>query len=45
MAIYDHSIHTLEGNEADLHDFEDKTVLMVNVASICGLTPQFVGLQ
>jgi glutathione peroxidase len=44
MAIYDHSIKALDGSEADLHDFEDKATLMVNVASKCGLTPQYEGL-
>jgi glutathione peroxidase len=45
MAIYDHPINTLEGGEADLHQFEDKATLIVNVASKCGLTPQYEGLQ
>jgi glutathione peroxidase len=44
MAIYDHSIKALDGSETDLHDFEDKATLMVNVASKCGLTPQYEGL-
>jgi len=45
MAIYDHSIHALDGSDADLHDYEGKAALLVNVASKCGLTPQYEGLQ
>ena len=45
MAIYDAPIHDLDGDDADLHDYEGKTLLLVNVASACGLTPQYAGLQ
>jgi glutathione peroxidase len=45
MAIYDVSIHSLEGEPLDLHNFDDKAVLVVNVASRCGLTPQYAGLE
>jgi glutathione peroxidase len=45
MAIYDHSINALDGSDADLHDHEGKAALLVNVASKCGLTPQYEGLQ
>jgi glutathione peroxidase len=45
MAIYDHPIQALDGSDADLHDHEGKTALFVNVASKCGLTPRYEGLQ
>jgi len=45
MALYDHAVNTLAGSPADLHDFDGKAALIVNVASKCGLTPQYEGLQ
>lgn len=45
MSIYDHTINRLDGSALDLHDYEDKALLIVNVASKCGLTPQYEGLE
>ena len=39
------SIARLDGSPADLSQFSDSCVLLVNVASKCGLTPQYTGLE
>lgn len=45
MSIYDAPVTKLGGQPADLHDLQDQALLVVNVASRCGLTPQYAALQ
>ena len=43
--LYDFQQKTLDGKDKKLSDFKGKALLVVNVASKCGLTPQYAGLQ
>ena len=45
MTIYDIPVNSLNGQPTSLGAFAEKTVLLVNVASKCGLTPQYTGLE
>jgi glutathione peroxidase len=45
MSIFDTPLKTLQGQDTSLGAFEGKTLLLVNVASKCGLTPQYTGLE
>ena len=45
MSILDLPIHRLDGSPSTLGSFGAKAYLVVNVASKCGLTPQYTGLE
>ena len=45
MSIYDVETKTLSGEETSLKSYEGDVLLIVNVASQCGLTPQYAGLE
>lgn len=44
-SLYDFSMETITGDTLSLSDYAGKVVLVVNVASRCGLTPQYEDLQ
>lgn len=43
--IYEIPVRTIDGDDATLADFQGKVLMIVNVASKCGLTPQYESLQ
>ena len=45
MSIYDININALDGTPVNLKTFQGKYILFVNVASECGFTNQYEGLQ
>ena len=44
-SIYDYKVKDIDGNEVVMSEFKDKVLMIVNVASKCGFTPQYQGLQ
>jgi glutathione peroxidase len=44
-SVHDIKLNTIDGKAASLGDYKGKVVLLVNVASQCGLTPQYKELQ
>ncbi|HEY3645592.1 MAG TPA: glutathione peroxidase [Gammaproteobacteria bacterium] len=43
--LYDFSVKSIDGTPKSLKDYQGHPVLLVNVASECGLTPQYEGLE
>jgi glutathione peroxidase len=44
-SIYDFNLKTIDGQPTSLKAYHGKVVLLVNVASKCGFTPQYTGLE
>ena len=45
MKLYEFSVKDIDGSEVDLISYKGKVILIINVASACGFTHQYEGLQ
>ena len=45
MSIYDFEVKTIDGQIQSMGAYRDRVLLVVNVASKCGFTPQYTGLE
>jgi glutathione peroxidase len=44
-SVYDYTLESIDGKPTPLSSFKGKVVMLVNVASRCGYTPQYAGLE
>jgi glutathione peroxidase len=44
-SVYDFKMNSIDGQEIDFKNYKGKTLLLVNVASKCGYTPQYADLE
>jgi len=45
MSIYDFNVENIDGKSISMNEYKGKVLLIVNVASKCGFTPQYEGLE
>jgi len=45
VSIYDFNVTSIDGKEVSMSKYRGKVLLIVNVASECGFTPQYEGLE